>query len=264
MVKSGCWLGLLALLCMHPVCAWSRPAGREHHHQPPVSHHAAHKVPKQAAVEARHQPPPFVVAIDAGHGGKDTGAIGPGGVYEKQVVYAISRRLENLLQKDPDMLPVLVRKGDRFIGLQQRSAIARQAGADLLVSIHADADPHGNAKGSSVFTLMHRGRHAEPSSATRRASQRAAAKILRELRTQQTLHCRQVKKARFAVLKTPGVPSMLIETGFISNPQEEKKLASPAHQEKLARSIYGGIRAYAKGAGHKPAHSKKLLLASRQ
>jgi N-acetylmuramoyl-L-alanine amidase len=211
---------------------------------------------------------PFIVAIDAGHGGKDTGAIGPKGIYEKNVVYAISRQLEQLIDTDANMRPVMVRRGDTFIGLQRRAKIARDAGADLFVSLHADAFHDDGARGSAVYTLLNHGKgHGSNSASTRKASNRAAVKILGELRKQQYLHCRQVKRARYAVLKSPDVPSMLIETGFITNPQEEGKLASHSHQEKLAHSIYNGIRAYARTAKPKhanPSRSRAVIVASRQ
>jgi N-acetylmuramoyl-L-alanine amidase len=211
---------------------------------------------------------PFIVAIDAGHGGKDTGAIGPNGIFEKNVVYAISRQLEQLIGTDANMKPVMVRRGDTFIGLQRRAQIARDAGADLFVSLHADAFHDDGARGSAVFTLPNHGKgHGGNSASTRKASNRAAVKILGELRKQQYLHCRQVKRARYAVLKSPDVPSMLIETGFITNPLEEGKLASHSHQEKLAHSIYNGIRAYARTAKPKhakPSRSKAVVVAARQ
>ena len=200
----------------------------------------------------------FIVAIDAGHGGKDTGAIGPNGIFEKNVVYAISRQLKHLLDTDANMTPVMVRRGDTFIGLKRRAEIARDAGADLFVSLHADAFHDDGARGSAVYTLLNHGKgHGGNSASTRKASNRAAVKILGELRKQQYLHCRQVKRARYAVLKSPDVPSMLIETGFITNPTEEGKLASHSHQEKLAHSIYNGIRAYARTAKPKPAKSSR-------
>jgi N-acetylmuramoyl-L-alanine amidase len=220
------------------------------------------------ALSPKHTAHQFIVAIDAGHGGKDTGAIGPRGTFEKQVVYAISRKLEHLIDKDRNMTPVMVRRGDTFIGLKRRAEIARDAGADLFVSLHADASSDDDAKGSSVFTLLNRRKgRVGPTAATRKASNRAAVKILGELRNQQYLHCRQVKRARFAVLKSSNVPSMLIETGFITNPQEENKLASRSHQENLAQSIYAGIRAYARTAkpkSTKSARFRHVILASRQ
>jgi N-acetylmuramoyl-L-alanine amidase len=222
----------------------------------------------------------FIVAIDAGHGGKDTGAIGPSGVREKDVVYAIARRLAALLAAEPGMLPLMVRKGDEFIDLEQRAALARRAHADLFISLHADAFPSGEVKGSSVFTLS---RHGASSVAARwlaerensadtmggvnlhdkshllasvlidlsqnaaiEASDRAALRILSELGKHRPLHHQDVQKAGFAVLKSPDMPSLLVETGFVSNPGEEQQLASPAHQERVAHAIFQGIRAFAR------------------
>ena len=257
MLKNTIIACLAVIFSMNAVNAMAVSHRHKLHHSSP----GTHAIDRQA--KAPHS---FVVAIDAGHGGKDVGAIGPNGTYEKQVVYAISRKLENLIQQDANMKPVLVRKGDAFIGLQRRSEIARDAKADLFVSIHADAYQDGAVKGSSVFTLLNRKGRNGPSASTRKASNRAAAKILGEFRSQQHLHCRQVKRARYAVLKSPDVPSMLIETGFITNPLEERKLASHSHQEKLAHSIYNGIRAYARTASPKsakPARFRHVILASR-
>jgi len=191
----------------------------------------------------------MVIAIDAGHGGKDTGAIGCHGALEKDVVYAIARKLESLVRAEPGLRAVMVRKGDTFIGLKRRAEIARHAGADLFISVHADAHTDDDAKGSAVFILSPRRLEAEGyAENTLEASGLAAGKILGELRKRQYLHYARVQKARFAVLKSPDVPSMLIETGFVSNPEEERHLASPAYQEKVARSIFNGIRAYVHAA----------------
>jgi N-acetylmuramoyl-L-alanine amidase len=263
---------------VHPSYSEKRAAATDAHHAAhafarasqtyaqAVFRHAAASKGRGAEQPTRRNP--FIVAIDAGHGGKDTGAIGPNGIFEKNVVYAISRQLEQLIDTDANMKPVMVRRGDTFIGLQRRAQIARDAGADLFVSLHADAFHDDGARGSAVFTLPNHGKgHGGNSASTRKASNRAAVKILGELRKGQYLHCRQVKRARYAVLKSPDVPSMLIETGFITNPLEEGKLASHAHQEKLAHSIYNGIRAYARTAKPKPAHharSKAVLVAARQ
>jgi len=188
---------------------------------------------------------PLTIAIDAGHGGKDTGAIGYNGTYEKDVVYAIARRLEGLVRAGPGMRAVMVRRGDVFIPLRRRAEIARRAGADLFISIHADAHADGDAKGSAVFTLLPRKQEAESfGEDTLKVSDRAAGKILGEMRKRQAVHYRHVQKARFAVLKSPDVPSLLIETGFVSNPEEERNLSSPAYQERIARSIFNGVSAY--------------------
>ncbi|MFZ4702980.1 MAG: N-acetylmuramoyl-L-alanine amidase family protein [Candidatus Methylumidiphilus sp.] len=259
MNKKNLSIGLLAVLLFYTVDALAVPHRQKAGHGTSGNHQAHAKAQKNTG----H---PFIVAIDAGHGGKDTGAIGPTGLMEKNVAYSISRHLVNMLDKDKSIKPVMVRHGDKFIGLQQRSAIARDAGADLLVSIHADAFRDDGVKGSSVFTLLNPKGRGGQSAATRKASHRAATKMLGELRNLQVLHCRQVKRARYAVLRTQGVPSMLIETGFITNPQEEMKLATLKHQEKIAQSIYNGVRAYARTAkptAIKLSKFKHVMVASR-
>jgi len=228
--------------------------------------------------QVRRAPPARerVIAIDAGHGGKDTGAIGPGGTLEKNVVFAVARRLEALIRAEPGMRPVMVRHGDQFIDLRQRADLARRARADLFVSIHADAYVNAEAKGSSVFTLSPHGASNVAArwladranaadlvggvklrdkdkllasvlldlsqGATQESSDRAALRILGELEKNHHLHHRDVQKAGFVVLMSPDMPSLLVETAFISNPREEQSLRSAQHQDRLARSIFAGIR----------------------
>jgi N-acetylmuramoyl-L-alanine amidase len=234
----------------------------------------------QKPVRTAHSKPvrPFIVAIDAGHGGKDTGAIGPTGVREKDVVLAIARKLAGYIQAEPGMRAVLIRSGDHFVDLHHRAQIARKAKADLFVSLHADAYQDGEVRGSSVFTLSETGASSEAArwvadrenaallggvklkdksktlasvlvdlskNATLEASDQAAGKVLRELGRSHPTHHADVQKAGFAVLKSLDVPSMLVETAFISNPAEERNLATPRHQEQLARAVFRGIRAYA-------------------
>jgi len=235
---------------------------------------AGRRTVRRASVASRE----LVIAIDAGHGGKDNGAIGPNGTREKDVVLAIARKLEAMIRAEPGMRPVMVRKGDEFIDLRQRAEIARRARADLFISLHADAYVNGEAKGSSVFTLSSHGATSEASrwlarransadlvggvklrdkdkllasvlldlsqTATMADSDRAATRILNELQKNHPLHHHAVQKAGFAVLKSPDIPSLLIETAFISNPDEERNLRSHRHQEKVARSIFYGIRSY--------------------
>ena len=275
MIKHCLIALLISMFWSYCTDAMANASRHKGHHATGSSHLMAHSTSSHRASKTHHhasaaQAPTadrqaFIVAIDAGHGGKDTGAIGPSGTYEKQVAYAISRKLARLIDQDPTMTPVVVRKGDTFIGLKRRAEIARDARADLFVSLHADAYRDADAKGSSVFTLLNRGKvPGVPPASTRKASNNAAGKILTALRSQQHLHCRQVKKAGYAVLRSPDVPSMLIETGFISNPQDEQKLANPAHQESLARSIYHGIQAYAQSARHRGKTSARhVTLASR-
>ena len=247
---------------------------------------------RKAAVKTGSKPipyraGPFVVAIDAGHGGKDTGAIGPHGFMEKHVVYSIASKLKGFIDANPNMRAILVRKRDEFLELRERTEIAREAKADLFVSLHADAFENGEAKGSSVFTLSRSGASSEAArwlsnsenaadlvggvklkgrgkllasvlldlsqNAAIESSERAAASILRELKKSHRLHQDQVQKAGFAVLKSPDVPSLLIETAFISNAEEEKNLTNPQYQIAIARSVFNGIRAYARGAPASPA-----------
>lgn len=218
-----------------------------------------------------------VIVIDAGHGGKDTGAIGPNGTYEKDVVLAIARKLERLIRAEPGMRAVMVRKSDQFVDLRERAELARKAKADLFISLHADAYVANDVKGSSVFILSDHGASSEAArwladrenaalvggvqlggkdkllasvlldlsqTATLDASNRAAAKVLGELRKDFHLHHRDVQKAGFAVLKSPDVPSILVETAFISNPDEERNLRNSSHQDQVARAIFDGIRNY--------------------
>lgn len=222
----------------------------------------------------------FVVAVDAGHGGKDTGALGAEGNQEKDIVLAIARKLEALLKAEPDIRPVMIRQNDEFIELRQRMERARKERADLFVSLHADAYNDPNARGASVFTLSEHGATSEAArrladrenaadriggvalhdkdevlasvlldltqSATLEASDRAAASVLRALQKTHAIHQPGIQKAGFAVLKSPDVPSILVETAFISNPEEELKLRSPAYQDQIAAAIAEGIRTYLK------------------
>lgn len=222
----------------------------------------------------------LIIAIDAGHGGEDPGAIGRKGTREKDVVLSISRQLKKMVDAEPGMKGVLVRTGDYYIPLRKRMAIARKHKADFFVSIHADAFRDSRARGSSVFVLSKRGASSEAArwlaqkenaadfvggvslddkddvlasvlldlsqTASMQASHDAAEQVLKNLRTVGRVHSKQVQKARFMVLKSPDIPSMLVETAFISNPQEEKNLRSKAHQKKLAKAILGGIKSYFK------------------
>jgi len=219
-----------------------------------------------------------VIAIDAGHGGEDPGALGAKGTQEKKVTLQIARKLAGLVKKEPGMRPVLVRDGDYYLRLRKRISLARKNKADLFVSIHADAFRDRRVRGSSVYTLSHRGASSEAAkwladkensadliggidlrendnllatvlldmtqNATLEHSNVAAKKVLANLRKVGAVHKGNVQKAGFVVLKSPDIPSMLVETAFISNPDEEKRLRSAAHQAKLARAILAGIKAY--------------------
>ena len=220
----------------------------------------------------------LVIAIDAGHGGKDPGAKGRRGTKEKTVVLAIARKLAALIKKEPGMRPVLIRDGDYFLGLRQRIDKARKHNADLFISIHADAFRDRRAHGSSVFVLSRRGASSEMArwiaakenaadlvggislddkddmltsvlldlsqSATLAASHEVATNMLGGLKRLGKTHKSSVQRAGFMVLKSPDIPSILVETAFISNPTEENKLRSTKHQAKLAQAMLNGIRDY--------------------
>jgi N-acetylmuramoyl-L-alanine amidase len=220
----------------------------------------------------------IVIAIDAGHGGNDAGAHGPGGTQEKKVVFAIAKRLAQMINGQPGMWAVMVRKGDYYIGLRKRMEIAREAKADLFVSIHADAINDASVKGASVYTLSNTGASSEAArwlansensadlvggvslddkddvlasvlldlsqSATKEASRSVASKILKYFNVMGRLHKNEVQKAAFMVLKSPDIPSILVETAFISNPTEENELRSSEHQVKVAGAVFKGIASY--------------------
>lgn len=220
----------------------------------------------------------IVIAIDPGHGGEDPGASGPGGLREKTVVLQIARRLENQLAKIPGFQPVLVRTGDYYVSLKNRRNRARALEADLFVSIHADAFREKSAHGASVYALSMRGATSTTAqyladsenaadlvggvelgdmdpmlagvladlsmTGTLDTSLSLGALVLEQIGGVARLHKKRVEQAGFAVLKSPDVPSLLIETGFISNPGEAERLATPAYQDKMARAIRRGIQSW--------------------
>ncbi|MEE9357198.1 N-acetylmuramoyl-L-alanine amidase [Candidatus Vondammii sp. HM_W22] len=220
----------------------------------------------------------IVIAIDAGHGGEDPGAIGRKGTQEKTVVLAIARKLAALIEKEQGMKPVMIRKGDYYLGLRKRMKLARKHRADLFISIHADSFRDPRARGASVYTLSKRGASSEAARwlaerensadaiggvklvdkddvlvsvlldlsqiGTRLASHQVAGKVLAKLKGIGRTHKRTVQQAGFTVLKSPDVPSLLIEAAFISNPSEERNLKSSSHQKKLADAIMSGLRSY--------------------
>ncbi|HKK13815.1 MAG TPA: N-acetylmuramoyl-L-alanine amidase [Gammaproteobacteria bacterium] len=224
------------------------------------------------------KPREVVVCIDPGHGGEDPGAHGIHGTLEKNVTLAIARRLRRLVARQPGMRPVMTRTGDYYVGLRKRMEIARRHKADLFISIHADSFRNHHVRGSSVYVLSRHGASSEMArilarqenaadqvggvdlsdkdhllktvlldlsqSATIEASMTAARDVLHQLDRVGEIHKSHVQRAAFVVLKSPDVPSMLVETAFISNPREERELRSHRHQQALARAIMGGIRAY--------------------
>ncbi|TYO71585.1 AMIN domain-containing protein [Pseudomonas sp. CK-NBRI-02] len=223
----------------------------------------------------------IVVAIDAGHGGEDPGASGSRGQHEKDIVLQIARELQRQINTERGYRAELTRTGDYFIPLRKRTEIARKKGADLFISIHADAAPSKAAFGASVFALSDRGATSETArwladtenrsdliggagnvslddkdrmlagvlldlsmTATLSSSLDVGQKVLGNMGRITPLHKRRVEQAGFMVLKSPDIPSILVETGFISNANEAAKLATKSHQQALARSIHTGVRQY--------------------
>ncbi len=218
------------------------------------------------------------VAIDAGHGGEDPGATGRRGTHEKAVTLSVARRLAALMSADPGMRVLLTRDGDYFVPLAERVQKARQVHADLFVSIHADAWVRADARGSTVFALSERGATSAAAAALARHenesdliggvnmakyalpvrtvaldllttaqitdSLRFGGAVLRELEHVNRLHHVRVEQAGFAVLKAPDIPSILVETAFISNPDEELRLRDESYQQQLAQAIYQGVQRY--------------------
>jgi len=229
---------------------------------------------QSAAIESR----PLVIAIDAGHGGEDPGALGPLGTQEKEVTLAIARRLRDLVNREPGMRAVLTRDGDYFVPLHVRVQKARRVQADLFVSIHADAFIKPHARGSSVFALSERGATSAAAqwlakreneadligginldvrdpylkqtlldlsqTATINDSLKLARSVLSEIGEVNALHKQAVEQAGFAVLKAPDIPSILVETAFITNPLEERRLREEGYQTRLAGAILSGVKRY--------------------
>jgi len=223
----------------------------------------------------------IVIAIDAGHGGVDPGALGPNRMREKIVVLQISKRLEKLFDKDPNYDGILIRTGDYFLAHRKRTQIARDNRADFFISIHADAFTDPRANGASVYALSNRGATSEAArylakkqnnadliggatalnlddkdevlagvlldlsmTATMSTSLDAGKLVLKQMGSVARLHKKKVEQAGFLVLKSPDIPSLLIETGFISNPNEARKLASADYQQRMAKAIYNGLDQY--------------------
>lgn len=223
----------------------------------------------------------IVIAIDAGHGGEDPGASGSRGQHEKDIVLQIAKELQRQINTEKGFRAELTRTGDYFIPLRKRTEIARKKGADLFISIHADAAPSTAAFGASVFALSDRGATSETArwladsenrsdliggagnvslddkdrmlagvlldlsmTASLSSSLNVGQKVLGNIGRVTSLHKRRVEQAGFMVLKSPDIPSILVETGFISNANEAAKLATPSHQQSLARSIHGGVKQF--------------------
>jgi len=264
----------------HPA-AQQRPVEAPPTPSPPVA--KPHELVRQP-IAINHAPPKslrdVIVVIDAGHGGKDPGAAGPRRNVEKRVVLNIALKLKQLIDKQPGMRAVMTRRGDYYVGLRERLNIARKANADIFVSIHADAFNNRNSNGASVYALSPSGATSEAArwlaekenyselggvdlsglddrngmirtvlldlsqTATINAGLQIGDKILQNLNQMTTLHHNKVEQARFVVLKSPDIPSVLVETGFISNPREEFNLTSPAYQDRLSAAIFQGVKRY--------------------
>lgn len=225
---------------------------------------------------------PVIVAIDPGHGGEDPGSIGPSGTYEKHITLPVARRLAELINADPGMQAVLVRTGDYGVPLNQRTREARRQRADMFISIHADAFTSPQPRGASVWVLSRRRANTELGRWLENREQHsellggaaevlssngndpylartlldmsldssmsggfdAANLLLNELSGVTRLHRREPQAASFAVLNSPDIPSVLVELGFISNPQEEEQMRNAAHQQRLAQALYNGTREF--------------------
>lgn len=235
---------------------------------------------KQKVIEAKAPSQEFVVAIDPGHGGDDTGAIGNHKhLKEKDVVFTVSKQLAALINAQPGMRAYLVRQGDYYVGLRKRMVLAREQGADLFISIHADSFKDPKASGASVYVLSEKGASNEAArwlaerenrsdliggvsledkgnvlasvlldlsqTHSQHASNELASHLIKNLGKVTDLHHKSVQRAGFMVLKSPDIPSVLVELGFISNQVGEKKLINKQHQQALANALLAGIKSYA-------------------
>jgi N-acetylmuramoyl-L-alanine amidase len=237
----------------------------------------SHPQQPKVIIPKRKRSRDVVIVIDPGHGGKDPGAIGAFGTKEKQVVLAIAKRLASIMNKQPGIQAKLTRQRDRYLTLRQRLSLARKHTADIFIAIHADAYIHRRAHGASVFALSERGASSEAArwlaarenhselgevslqnksqllrsvlidlsqTATNMASLQLGAEVIDKLANITDLHNSKVEQAQFVVLKSPDIPSLLVETGFLSNPHEAKRLRSPTYQQSLADAIARGVNAY--------------------
>jgi N-acetylmuramoyl-L-alanine amidase len=254
------------------------------------------EAPKPVKVAGGEGQRDLVIAIDAGHGGEDPGAVGKAGTREKNVTMAVARKLAERINAEPGMKAVLTRTGDYFVPFRERIRRARVQQADLFVSIHADAFMDRSVRGSSVYVLSTRRASSEAArwlaerenaadliggvslhdksnvlqsvlldlsqNAAISASREAAARVLAELDHVGQLKKSDVQHASLIVLTSPDVPSMLVETAFISNPDEERKLRDPSHQERLAKAIHAGVRRYF--YDNPPPGSRVAVLAARE
>lgn len=251
-------------------------------HNPPAVHSRSTSPIRTTKTPARFNDGRVVIAIDAGHGGQDPGAVGQHGLKEKNVTMSIAHKLNALLKRDPMFQPVLTRNGDYFLSVAGRSDVARKQGANMLVSIHADAAPNRSATGASVWVLSNRrasnemgnwleqhekqsellggaGNMLANTSAdpylsqavldlqfghSQRVGYDVAVKVLHELQHTSAIHKYRPEHASLGVLRSPDIPSLLVETGFISNSTEERLLGNSQYQDKLVHAIYSGLRNY--------------------
>ena len=222
----------------------------------------------------------FVIAIDPGHGGRDPGAIGKRGTREKDIALAVGKKMKALVNRTPGYKAILTRDADRYVSLRHRVKKAREVEADIFVSLHADAFHKSHVKGASVYALSLRGASSEHArlaankenasdliggislddkddmirsvlldlsqTATIQDSLELGSDVLSQIGKVSRLNNKKVQQAGFAVLKAPDMPSILIETAFLSNPSEEQKLRSPKHQHKLAKAVFSGVRSHLK------------------
>jgi N-acetylmuramoyl-L-alanine amidase len=234
----------------------------------------------------------FIVAIDAGHGGRDSGAVGPTGVKEKHVTLELAKQLKAMIDLQPGMRGVLTREGDVYLGLRERVEIAKRAKADIFISIHADAYTSKAPRGGSVYVLSNRGASSVMaqtlaqseneslgvvqlaggdqdlafvlSDLTREANLRASRKlgktVIAQMQRHIRMHKKQVQSANFAVLRSIDMPSMLIEAAFISNPYEEKQLRTDAFQRTFAQAVTNGLKAFIEKTGHQPRWGETLYV----
>ncbi|MCX7118252.1 MAG: N-acetylmuramoyl-L-alanine amidase [Legionellales bacterium] len=240
--------------------------------------------PSKIPIRVQHTPPKslrdVIIVLDPGHGGKDPGAIGPRHIAEKVVVLAIAQKLKQLIDKEPGMHAVLTRQGDYYVGLRERLTIARRYKGDVFISIHADAFINHHSNGASVYALSQTGATSEAArwlaekennselggvnlsnlddqsglirtvlldlsqTATITSSVTMGDEVLHHIDKVTALHHHSVEQARFVVLKSPDIPSILVETGFITNSQEERNLNNPNYQSRLTQAMVSGIKRY--------------------
>ena len=237
--------------------------------------------PAQRVERLTNQMRDVIVAIDAGHGGDDPGAIGPDNLYEKVVVFEIAQKMAQMFDDAPGFRALMIREGDYYLALRERTAKARKGRADIFLSIHADAFKTANAHGASVYAISEKGATSETArwlaekenradliggagevtlddkddllvgvlldlsiTASLSQSLEMGGKVLSAIEPINRLHKKQVEQASFAVLKSPDIPSLLVETGYISNPTEARRLATEQHQHRMAYAIFSGVRDY--------------------